>query len=98
MSVSVAKAQFQGVLSDVTGDRALGTVYTNTTGRALWLSVVLQSAGDEALLIINGSLQPFITGTLAPEHTTVTGWIAAGATYEVAVTGGSTLQTWVEGS
>ena len=80
-----------------TSSRALGTTYTNSTGRPIMIAVTAYNAGgsgDKAIsfyingsvVMVNGSFSstgtPYQSGTLI---------IPDGATYQAATTGGVTL-------
>ena len=84
----------------VTGSRALGTVYTNTTGRPIAVSVYFYSADGsrEAVLKVAGLEISAAQATTGIDRISVSGVVPAGATYEVFVRFGSTqtLDYWRE--
>ena len=82
---------------NVTGSRALGTTYTNSTSKPIWLSVSFgNSAGQVCDLYVDGNLASHTEGDLYP-RLTVTGIVPAGSTYYISRTGGSGAITyWLE--
>jgi len=86
--------------ASVTGSRALGTTYTNSTGRPIFVFVMTGSntVGYATSLTVSSvvvftSMQAPTTNYFGP----VCGVVPVGATYSVATNGGSgALNTWVE--
>jgi len=86
--------------TSVTGSRALGTTYTNSTGRPIFVFVMTGSntVGYATSLTVSSvvvftSMQAPTTNYFGP----VCGVVPVGATYSVATNGGSgALNTWVE--
>ncbi len=99
-STGLAATMLGGVgqaYTDVTGSRAAGTNYTNSTGRPIEVQV-------NTTIATNGRLQPTVDGVALPEsHDSVTGGSKAyvsfmvpnGKVYSVAVPIGS-IEKWVE--
>jgi hypothetical protein len=90
------RAEFFKTAHDVTGSRAIGVVYTNSTGLPMFLSVFGQGgSGADFTLLINGSAtaSQFTTGST---NVSVYGMVPIGATYEVTETIGLTFGAWVE--
>lgn len=81
-------------LQDLTASRVLGTTYTNSTGRPIWVSVaVTLSAGSTMTGTLNGII---VCRGFAQEGASQawSGFIVPnGATYSVT---GSTITSWVE--
>ena len=97
--INTAVSALFSTVNVVTGARAIGTTYTNTTTRPMFVMVQAVSTGT------NGNLNFLINGTIAltfgqPNNGaeySVSGMVPAGATYEVTATVvGATLQTWTE--
>jgi hypothetical protein len=82
---------------NVTGSRSLGTTYTNSTSKPIWLSVSFgNSSGQACDLYVDGNLASHTEGDLYP-RLTVTGIVPAGSTYYISRTGGSGAITyWLE--
>jgi len=85
-------------LTDVTASRALGAVYTNSTGVKLPIFVTVNvAAGQSAALMING--HPLdVLGDAATVGTGMTFYveIKPGYTYQVTASGGSNISSWWE--
>lgn len=85
---------------NVTASRAVGTTYTNTTGRPIFVSVYFAAMdpGREVLLTVAG--QQVSTGQSSNTHdrVTISALVPAGATYAVTARFGSTqtLLHWYE--
>jgi len=100
----VPLGQLGGVLFEavhtVTSDRAIGTQYTNSTGKPMQVCVTVNStnATGNLFLYANGALvaenhnDPIYDNILVG----ITGIVPAGATYEVQSTLGTDLQNWTE--
>ena len=83
---------------DQTLSRVLGTVYTNTTGKPMHVSVSVVNGGaaSNLTLIVNGITQTE-QGQASPGAVyQVSGIIPNGATYEATISSGGTLNSWVE--
>ncbi len=89
---------------NVTGSRALGTTYYNTTGRPIMFAVYVNGSGGFILatvsgfingvnIIFNGAASGTAGGVSSPSFTLI---VPPGATYGAANAGGATLQTWFE--
>lgn len=80
---------------DVKSSRALGTTYTNNTGRPIFLTVSTASAGDTSITVtINGLAIRLGRNSVSGGEPFGSILIPAGATYSVANSGA--LQTWFE--
>ncbi|MDE2100416.1 MAG: hypothetical protein KGL39_24400 [Patescibacteria group bacterium] len=80
--------------TDETSSRALNTVYTNSTGRSIYVSAVVNISNSSSATLVVGSVN---TSAIASSITgTISGVVAAGATYEVSTTGTVSLTRWVE--
>jgi hypothetical protein len=100
---AVNQSQVVGVgqsLVNETSSRAIGTTYTNTTGKAIVVYVQCSSAssGNSVGLFINGSIEAAnVIATASSQALSMNALIPAGATYSVASTAGSaTLSNWYE--
>lgn len=86
--------------TDVTASRALSTVYTNTTGRPIMVSVYFSGANSsrEAVLHVAGSEIDADQAASGRDRISVSGIVPAGAIYEVFMRFGSTqtLNYWRE--
>lgn len=87
---------------NVTGSRALGTTYTNSTGRPIMIMVFVTSAASYGFIqcSFNGAATTTVGGTgwigsASNFQGGVTLIIPAGQTYNVTVTSGS-LSNWME--
>lgn len=99
-AVQLSQTISGGAITNVTGSRAFGTTYTNSTGRPI--VVYVSSVNDFALAGLTG----FINGTVMVSSGEPSGLGSAlsitlivpnGATYAVGVTSGSaTLSSWNE--
>lgn len=84
---------------NVTGSRAIGTTYTNSTGKPiLALISVTVSSSSNANIILNGTAVSFVYGnTASASIIPVTLIIPAGATYSVNINSGSpSINIWQE--
>lgn len=79
----------------LSGSRALGTTYTNTTGKPIAVAVGISAAGQgsSAVLYVDNQVVDS-TASYAAIDVWVKGVIPVGATYRVA--SGSTLAAWRE--
>ncbi len=87
--------------STVTGSRAIGTVYTNTTGHPLLVQVevtLAAAANNGVRLYVNSSeVSCFYTPVAAAVTGTLFGIVPPGGTYEVTnAAGANTLSVWTE--
>lgn len=85
--------------SDVSGSRAFGTTYTNSTGRPIQVSITISHAvSDSTDFLIGGSIVASGTaGAQTGEKTTYCHIIPNGQTYRVNITlGGPTISQWWE--
>jgi len=83
---------------DFTGSRASGTVYTNTTGRPIAVSVRANTASNSACsvtLVVNGVNMMGSSIHLADYIIGVFGIVPAGNTYSVTLASAS-IETWAE--
>jgi hypothetical protein len=89
--------------SNVTGSRAQGTVYQNTTGKPMFVSVtsVVNANSYMQLQTDNSNPPSTIVCAVTNSNTSLTatmttsGWVIPGAFYR-AFSGGGTLSTWIE--
>ena len=86
---------------NVTANRAIGTVYTNTSGHPLDVHVTIQtgaSVGDGCRLLVGGlEISQFFTQAAASTYGNLSATVPVGATYEVAnAAGTNTLVIWDE--
>lgn len=101
-SDAVPLAQFQGLFAAahvVTGSRALGTTYTNNTGKPMFVSVqgISTGAGSNLTFFVNGNSAFSFGQQGSADVTSTCGIVPIGATYEAVNTvAGVTLQNWVE--
>lgn len=79
---------------DLTASRAASTTYTNSTGKPIFISVILSQDDGRIDLTIDGLLIGRSGTTQGPIYYTLTGIIPAGSTYKVDTTGGAL--TWCE--
>jgi hypothetical protein len=88
--------------TEQTGNRGLGTVYQNTTGKPLmvYVSLVTGEAGVNVSLLIGLTSPPTITlDTLTPPdvwEATVQGIVPPNWYYKVSISGPATLEAWIE--
>lgn len=93
--------------SDVKASRALATNYTNSTGKPITISVILDANGlpqQRTSLVVNGTTVATITpsdyysATAATVHySTLSGVVPAGATYSLQISSGTpTIIGWLE--
>ena len=86
---------------NVTANRAIGTVYTNTSGHPLDVHVTIQtgaSVGDGCRLLVGGlEISQFFTQAAASAYGNLSATVPVGATYEVTnAVGTNTLVIWDE--
>ena len=79
---------------DVTGSRAVGTTYTNTTGRPIMVSVSISQSGVLGRLFIGGVAICHLQNDALGEMGQVTGIVPAGVTYSIGA--GVPIAQWVE--
>lgn len=85
--------------TDVTGGRVAGTPYTNSTGRPIFVSVVVAESGAGAgvgELYISGILAAEQAGYNAGERGQLCAVVPDGASYQVNVSGTAAISSWVE--
>lgn len=80
---------------DVKSSRAAGTVYTNTTGRAIMVGVsTAQVAQNTTLITVGGVVIGRLSEETTAERSTAFFLVPGGATYSVS--SGNTIDVWVE--
>lgn len=79
---------------DLTASRALGTTYTNSTGRPIFVGVSLLHGSVISQLTVNGVVVSSNGGNQVGEGICVVGIVPDGNTYSVNT--GNTLTTWAE--
>jgi hypothetical protein len=100
--VKAAAPTLFGAVGDVTGFRTLGTVYTNSTGKPMFLSVTARSSGNGAAVQITigaVALPPGqrTAGSQNNIDVNASAIVPVGANYLASVTNGTgTLTGWVE--
>ena len=85
--------------SNVMGSRALGTTYTNSTGRPILVNVTMlpTTNGQSPFLTINGTLNLVGTGQqTSGQGMSVFGLVPNGATYLAGPSAAATLTAWSE--
>lgn len=87
--------------ADVTSSRAIGTVYTNTSGHPIGVYVTIRTGattGDGCRLLVGGlEISQFYTQVAASSFGNLSATVPEGATYEVAsAVGTNTLSIWDE--
>lgn len=82
----------------VTGSRAIGTTYTNSTGRPIAVSVIINTTTSAITqLVIAGIAIAKINTGVAGGSQYLTGIVPAGATYAIQnVAGSQTVDNWLE--
>ena len=83
----------------LTGSRALGTTYTNSTGRPIYVSIVVNPANtsSSATLSINSIPAAYAQGFVSLAiGITIYGIVPSGGTYAVTTTGTTTMSVWAE--
>ena len=83
----------------VIGSRALGTTYTNSTGKPIMVSVVSTKINTTTLTAVVSGVTVAIesgTGATANANATLCFIVPNGATYSVSNSGASTLNAWAE--
>ncbi|WP_295755989.1 hypothetical protein [Undibacterium sp.] len=88
-------------LQNVVASRAAGTVYTNSTGKPIYVSVTFsQSTNVSTTAVATAGVASFAGSTTTPvagSVATVAFWVPAGATYSATTSGGTTtLLYWSE--
>ena len=79
----------------VTGSRALGTTYYNTTGKPIFVSIYFQQAGASAIVILVNGISAGTAFCSVTTNAWITTIVPSGCSYSVA-TGLYSLTTWVE--
>ena len=79
----------------VTGSRALGTTYYNTTGKPIFVSIYFQQAGASPIVILVNGISAGTAFCSATTNAWITTIVPSGCSYSVA-TGLYSLTTWVE--
>ena len=82
----------------VTGSRALGTTYTNSTGKPITIHVSASgTAAGSALGFFTDAIEGAVSvATAAAGAIGISAVVAPGSTYAVIPSGGATLVAWVE--
>jgi hypothetical protein len=78
---------------NMTGSRAIGTTYYNTTGKPIFIAPDITSAGGSAALSVNGTTVMAFNQS-AGGHMVLQAIIPHGATY--GISSGSSVNTWWE--
>jgi len=75
--------------------RSLGTTYTNSTGKAIWVCTSWSApiGGATATFYVNGILSQYRLQDLYP-RLWINSWVPIGATYYI--TGPGNFNTWIE--
>ena len=84
---------------DVKASRALGTTYTNNTGKPIMVCICLLSAGTAFYGInVNGVRAIALQNNVAAYRSNASVLVPAGATYDCTIIGGNTasIDTWSE--
>jgi hypothetical protein len=84
----------------VTGSRAYGTTYTNSTGRPIMVAITNQStSGAGSINITVGGVQIYdiaANAVFGSNYGAVTFIVPAGATYSATAAGNAALNKWAE--
>ena len=83
----------------LTGSRAVNTTYTNSTGRPIYVSIVVNPANPSSSgqLTINSIPVAYAQGFVALAiGITLAGIVPSGGTYVVTTTGTTTMSVWAE--
>jgi hypothetical protein len=97
-AIKAVPASLFATQNNVTGSRAIGTTYTNTTGKPMYVSVAtgVGSGNNTLNLTING-VSMAATSANSANSLTVSGIVPAGVAYLASWgTGTGTLASWVE--
>ena len=82
---------------NVAGSRAIGTTYTNATGKPIAISISARtSAGADFWLFVNGTeiaITTLTAATIDGVHSTI---VPSGSTYKVTLAGSTTIRFWWE--
>ena len=86
--------------TNVTASRALGTTYTNSTGRPIFVMVAASNNVNASW----GLITPVVAGTTLPDaraivnqsYATISFIVPSGATYVLTTSGSISLQAWAE--
>lgn len=82
---------------NVTASRALGTTYTNSTGKPIQITVSVASSSNSAAYIVVSGVQVRLSDIVNPFSSSGTCTIPHGATYSVTVAAGTpALASWTE--
>lgn len=82
----------------VTGSRALGSNYTNTTGKPMHVAVTVVNGGAASNLTLTiGGIAQIAQGQASPGAVySVSGMVPPGAVYNASISSGGTLTNWTE--
>ena len=83
----------------LTGSRVIGTTYTNSTGRPIFVSIVVNPANTSSSgqLTINSIPVSYAQGFVSLAiGITISGIVPSGGTYVVTTTGTTTMSVWAE--
>jgi hypothetical protein len=83
----------------LTGSRAIGTTYTNSTGRPIFVSILVNPANtsSSATLTINSVPVAYAQGFVSLAiGINIYGIVPSGGTYVVTTTGTTTMSVWAE--
>ena len=89
---------YSQTVQNVTGSRALGTTYYNTTGRPIAVAVTssVNNIGNAANLTINGQTYTGASAYISSASSNVFGIVPPGGSYSSNVSSGGVLTTWHE--
>jgi hypothetical protein len=85
-------------LQDVTASRAIGTTYTNATGKPIFVEVLVLIGSNQGANFAKGgvNIQNFGNGSATTQAYSMSSIVLPGTTYAVTVTAGVTLGRWCE--
>lgn len=84
---------------NATASRSLGVTYTNSSGRPIYVSIVLQSPSGGSTttnLLVDGNVVSANSRAIAGEPDTHVAIIPNGSTYNVPSVGNTTISSWME--
>jgi hypothetical protein len=84
---------------NVTGSRSVGVTYTNSTGRPIQVSVIMQQASSTTptdALFVNGGVVAKQTHVVVGDSQTLSAIVPNGSTYEILSNPDTIIEQWHE--
>ena len=84
---------------NLSGSRSVGTTYTNSTGKPIFVSIIMQQNGASTptdALFVNGIVVAKQTHVVLGDSQTLSAIVPNGSTYEILSVSGTFIEQWLE--